>query len=80
MVEYEGSFFPAVVTAVNENGSIKVKCLCKAHAPYGSTWKWPGRVDEDDYPVRDIGEPEVPKLFSGGNRNIVFYVPGLNSV
>ena len=57
-----------------------MKCLGKAHAPYRSTWKWPGRVDEHDYPVRDIGEPEMPKPFSGGNRNIVFYVPGLNSV
>ena len=81
IVDYEGSLFPGVVTAVNEYGSIKVKCLAKAHAPHGSTWKWPGRVDEHDYPVCDLGEPiKVPKLLPVGSRNIFFHVPELNSV
>ena len=81
IVDYEGCLFPGVVTVVNENGSIKVKCLAKAHAPHGSTWKWPGRVDEHDYPVCNLREPiEMPKLLPGGNRNIVFQVPELNSV
>ena len=80
LVDYEGGLFPCVVTAFNDNGSIRVKCLSKAHGPRGSTWKWPGRVDEHDYLARDIRKPvEVPKLISG-SRNIVFHVPELNSL
>ena len=37
IVDYEGSLFPGVATVVNENGSMKVKCLAKTHAPHGST-------------------------------------------
>ena len=81
IVEYENSLFPVVPTAVNENGSIKVKCLAKAHALRGSTWKWPGRVDEHDYSVCNLTEPiEVPKLLPRGSRSIVFCAPELNSV
>ena len=80
LVDYEGVLIPCVVTAFNDNGSIRVKCLSKAHGPRGSTWKWPGRVDEHDYLARDIRKPvEVPKLISG-SRNIVFHVPELNSL
>ena len=62
-VDYNSSLFPGIVTAVNENGNIKVKCLSKAHVPHRSTWKWPGRVDEHDYWARNIKEPtEVPNF------------------
>ena len=79
--DYEGSQFLDVVTAVNENGSIKVKCLAKANAPHGSTWKWPRRVNEHDYSEFNLQEPiKVPKLLPGGSRNVVFHVPELNNV
>lgn len=49
--------FLDVFTAVNENSSITLKCLAKAHASCASTWKWPGRVDEHGYPAYDLKEP-----------------------
>ena len=81
IVTYEGSLFPGKVEAINDDGSIKIKCLQKALSQKGSTWKWPDVVDIHDYPVQDVKqEINVPRLLPGGSRNIVFEVPELSHI
>lgn len=45
-----------MVTYINENCDMKVKCLSKALKSNGSTAKWPEKVDGHDYPMADIKE------------------------
>ena len=43
---------------------VMVKCLEKADAPKGSTWKWPVKKDEHDYPICDA--KQKIQLLPGG--------------
>lgn len=45
-----------MVTYINENCDMKIKCLSKALKSNGSTAKWPEKVDGHDYPMADIKE------------------------
>ena len=76
---YEGSHFPGQATVVNEcKKTVIVKCMQKAAAPPGPTWKWPKRVDEHEYIFEDaVKEIAPPQLLPGGCRGVVFKVPEL---
>ena len=50
LVMYQGELWPGQVTQVKSSGQIvMVKCLEKANASKGLTWKWPVKKDEHDY-------------------------------
>ena len=76
IVSYEGSHFPGQTTVVNESKkTVIVKCMQKAAAPSGSTWKWPKRVDDHEYIFEDaVKEIAPPQLLPGGGRGVVFKV------
>ena len=48
IVLYKGEKFPGVITKVNGDSTIVVKCLHKVQQP-GSIWKWPARIDVETY-------------------------------
>ena len=78
LVMYEGELWPGQITEVKNGQTVKVKCLQKADALKGSTWKWPIKKDEHEYPLCDIRQKiEIPQLLPGGHHRITFLVPEL---
>ena len=52
IVTYEGELFPSKVTGFAAVG-VRVSCMQKG-TTFGSTWKWPNKIDETIYQLRDV--------------------------
>ena len=83
IVLYKGEKSPGVITKVNGDTTIVVKCLHKVQLP-GSIWKWPARIDVETYaltPLSDVVQMiNTPQVKPGGARNVMFLVPELDDV
>ena len=83
IVLYKGEKSPGVITKINGDTTIVVKCLHKVQLP-GSIWKWPARIDVETYaltPLSDVVQMiNTPQVKPGGARNVMFLVPELDDV
>ena len=70
LVEYEDELWPGQVTSVAEERAT-VKCYEKAELPRGSTWKWPAKDDEHDYPLADIKQKIETPIITSFRSNVV---------
>ena len=72
---YDVELWPSQIIELKNGQTVKAKCLQKADAPKGCTWKWPIKKDEYGYPLCDIRQKiEIPQLLPGGRHGIIFLV------
>ena len=80
LVSNEEALWPGKVTQVTLSDVVRIKCLEKAKVP-GSTWRWPKRIDEQEYCIADVKQKiEIPEYVPGSIHNLVVHAPELDHI